>query len=104
MVRIVLALFFSRAASWAALASPSERLAITPGGREQGVGVAGSPCPVLCWPGCARKSQEPRPRALINGKASCCLVRFGFGRCWVCLGAGEDFRPTYICYRGCERC
>ena len=43
---------------------PPERLASTPGGREQRIGVVGSPCPMLRWTGCARRSQEPRPGAL----------------------------------------
>jgi hypothetical protein len=70
---------------------PPGRQASTPGGGAKRVGVVGAPCPMLRWPGCARRSQEPRPRrvCIINGKASCRLVRFGFGRCWDLFGGAR---------------
>jgi len=75
-----------------ALAFCSERLASTPGGREHGVGVVGTP--VRCCAGrgvhAGRKSHS-RGLCITNGKASCRLVRFVFGRCWGLSGGGDFF-------------
>ena len=84
-----------------ALAFCSERLASTPGGREHGIGVVG--IPVRCCAGrgahAGRKSHG-RGLCITNGKASCRLVRFVFGRCWGRLVWG----PGLISYRECEVC
>jgi hypothetical protein len=100
------AAFFSQAASgllW--LSPPPERQASAPGGGANRIGVVGAPCPMLRWPGCARRSQEPRPRrvCITNGKASCRLVRFGFGRCWDLFGGvpAGFFLLFIISYRVC---
>jgi hypothetical protein len=67
--------------------------------------VVGSPCPMLRWPGCARRSQEPRPRALRYKRQG----QLPLGACWFreVLGFvwGEIFFKLFIIsYRECVRC
>jgi hypothetical protein len=76
-----------------ALAFCSERLASTPGGREHGIDVVGTPVRFCAGRGAhAGRKSHGRGLCITNGKASCAAWCVLFlGGAGVCLGAGIFF-------------